>query len=109
MDYIIYQITKEEFKRGEIDLQFKGYKWFERYCGNVDFNLTKLGYEQVYIGKIESTDIQKSLNELFRKFNIELPENYKGRSLSVSDVVKIGNEYYYCDSIGWKQLENVVF
>ena len=109
MNYTIYQITKEEFKRGEVNLSFKGYRWVETYHINKNFNLTKLGYEEVYIGKIESTDIQKSLNELFRKFNIELPENYKGRSLSVSDVVKIGNEYYYCDSIGWKQLENVVF
>lgn len=46
------------------------------------------------------------LEELFEMFNVNHPEDYKGRSLSVSDVVAIVRKnvtrYYYCDSMGWK-------
>jgi hypothetical protein len=48
----------------------------------------------------------KVLEELFEMFNVNYPEDYKGRSLSVSDVVAIVRKnvtrYYYCDSMGWK-------
>lgn len=46
------------------------------------------------------------LEELFMMFNVNHPEDYKARSLSVSDVVAIVRKnvtrYYYCDSMGWK-------
>lgn len=32
---------------------------------------------------------------------------YKGRSMSVSDVVRINDRYYYCDSFGWSEVEVV--
>lgn len=42
-------------------------------------------------------------------FNMEHPSGYKGRSLSVSDVVEIflssgGSEFYYCEPIGFKRI-----
>ena len=51
-------------------------------------------------------DDDKVLEELFEMFNIKHPEDYKARSLSVSDVVVIVRadvtRYYYCDNLGWK-------
>ena len=62
----------------------------------------------VYGNKVSScnTNDNKVLEELFEMFNINIPEDYKARSLSLSDVVAIVREdatrYYYCDSCGWK-------
>ena len=46
---------------------------------------------------------------IFYVFNMEHPSGYKGRSLSVSDVVEIflasgGSEFYYCEPIGFKRI-----
>lgn len=53
----------------------------------------------------------ENLDEIYEEFNLNRPENFKGHSLSVSDVVQVNNEpnigdgYYYCDSLGWKKLD----
>ena len=45
---------------------------------------------------------------LFEKFNMDRPPDFGGHSLSVSDIVVIKQggqvSYYYCDSIGFKEL-----
>jgi len=82
---------------------------------DMDFLNRKLGanhpdskiYEQVFEGEIDG----KSPEDVFAKFNRDYPEGYRGRSLSVSDVVEIldGAEvepgFYFCDSIGFKKVE----
>lgn len=41
-------------------------------------------------------------DEIFEMFNINRPEDFKGHSLSVSDIVRLDNgEFWYCDSFGW--------
>lgn len=46
------------------------------------------------------------------KFNINHPEDFTGRSLSVSDIVavirKSGTRYYYCDIFGWEDISGTV-
>lgn len=46
------------------------------------------------------------------KFNINHPEDFTGRSLSVSDIVavirKSGTRYYYCDIFGWEDISDTV-
>ena len=51
----------------------------------------------------------QTLEDIFYVFNMEHPSGYKGRSLSVSDVVEIflasgGSEFYYCEPIGFKRI-----
>lgn len=63
-------------------------------------------YDLVYDG---NTDCE-SLEDIYREFNIDKPEEFKGRSLSVSDVVEVTNDqgnaaFYYCDNIGFKKIE----
>ena len=62
-------------------------------------------YDVVYEGEIEGTNPNAVLEELFKIFNIERPEDFTGHSLSVSDVVELDGVNYYCDSIGWVKLE----
>lgn len=47
--------------------------------------------------------------DIFFIFNHMHPQDYKGRSMSVSDVVQIGEyfpSFYFCDSIGFSKLED---
>ena len=59
-------------------------------------------YREVFSGEIEES---VDLDDIYRRFNIgRKPENYKGRSLSVSDVVKVNGECFYCDEYGWERV-----
>lgn len=68
-------------------------------------------YKKVYAGEIEQ---ENCLERLFEIFNLDHPTDFRGHSLSVSDVIAIkkeGNDYYYwyyCDSFGWEEITEVV-
>lgn len=59
-------------------------------------------YECVYTGRLPPGE---SLEDLYVRFNMERPEDFRGRSMSVSDVVVLrqGREEtaWYCDRIGF--------
>ena len=63
-------------------------------------------YDRVYDGKLDCN----SLETIYQKFNVDHPADYKGRSLSVSDVVEIrGSDtlnpgFYFVDSVGFKTI-----
>ncbi len=67
-------------------------------------------YEDVYSGTVEADSPAIALEELFRIFNIEHPEDYRGRSLSVSDIVILGDadgnnaNTWFCDIFGWQNI-----
>ena len=63
-------------------------------------------YETIYTGDIAA----ENLEDVFRIFNVEFPKDYRGRSLSVSDVVEVidspeESRFYYCDTIGFEEVE----
>jgi len=64
-------------------------------------------YAVVYEGELEDEGKPDTyyLEKLFEIFNINHPEDYRGHSLSVSDVVELDGVNYYCDSHGWVKLE----
>ena len=66
-------------------------------------------YEVVYEGEVTDNAYAKGddyvLERLFTQFNIDHPEDFRGHSLSVSDVVELDGVNYYCDSAGWVKLE----
>lgn len=70
------------------------------------FNLND--YAKVYSGTIEDKDISHALQRLYFIFNLNHPVDYKGRSLSVSDIVELKteqlHELYYCNPFGWIKL-----
>lgn len=99
-NYVIYQV------RVESDFAFMGWDWAKEH--NWSFN----SYRSVWNGTEEAKNSLELLENLFEKFNLYHPEGYRAHSMSVSDVVRIndGNEikYYYCDSIGWKDITKEV-
>ncbi|MCD7855265.1 MAG: DUF3849 domain-containing protein, partial [Clostridiales bacterium] len=62
-------------------------------------------YNSVYNAPLEA---DTSLEDIFVMLNARLPEGFKGRSLSVSDVVVINKDgqdkAYYVDSVGFKEV-----
>lgn len=68
--------------------------------GGVDFN----EYKQTYEGEIDGDDTIQILEKLFEIFNINHPKDFRGHSLSVSDIVILDGAKYYCDSMGWEKI-----
>lgn len=62
-------------------------------------------YDSVYKGTLEPG---MTLDSLFDKFNVDRPEDFKGHSLSVSDVIVVNDEHgktaWFVDSFGFTQL-----
>lgn len=68
-------------------------------------NIKKEQYKTVYSGIIEEDlNINQILENIFIKFNISHPKDFKGHSLSTSDIVILDNEAYLCDVVGWKKV-----
>lgn len=64
-------------------------------------------YENTYEGEIEEGRyIEETLENIFVKFNTNRPEDFKGHSLSVSDIVQINGHFYYVDSFGFKVIDS---
>lgn len=69
-------------------------------------------YSAVYEGSLDDTESGKSaqqvLDGLFEKFNIAHPDDFRGHSMSVSDVVVLQEngveKAYYVDSLGFKDV-----
>lgn len=63
-------------------------------------------YQAVYHGAIEAdsgSDPGPILETLFAEFNLHHPADFVGHSLSMGDVVSLGEDaYYYCDTVGWR-------
>lgn len=64
-----------------------------------------------YHGSISmSEDVNRQLEDLYVKFNIDHPDDFRGHSMSVSDIValKVVGEvsFHYVDSVGFQKLEN---
>jgi len=77
------------------------------------WKIAKLTPCRAYYNKVyERTDeidqnlpIKRYLEQLFEEFNRNHPEDYRGRSMTTSDVVIVNDIPYFCDSIGFEQLE----
>lgn len=101
MKYTVLQIP---FPRTEADKKIF-YKYAYRPLYSIDYVHPEY-YEKTYEGDIETdnTDKYEILEEIFTLLNVNHPEDYKGHSLSVSDIVVLSNKKYYCDSYGWVEI-----
>ena len=100
-EFSIYQINVD---RDTANVCFIGMESLEKIKGTKEVNAA--AYDRVYDGKMDCI----SLENIYQKFNVDHPTDYKGRSLSVSDVVEIrGSDtlnpgFYFVDSIGFKSI-----
>ena len=102
MKIAIYQINSD---RDSERIAFVGLNSLERRRGSKD--ICPEIYDKVYEAEVDGT----SLEDVYEKFNIDKPDDYKARSLSVSDVVEVIESdsvepgFYFCDSIGFEKID----
>lgn len=105
-DFEIYQLKSGDETR---NMRFEPYKRLTEHGDKVDFN----NYDKVYEGSnsvlpSNNGEPASKLEAVFQKFNIDHPDDFKGHSLSVSDVVIMDEKAYYVDSVGFKPLKEFV-
>lgn len=96
--FSIYQLKQGEETR---DFRFEPYDRLQA-AGNV---VDKANYELVYSAELTPGT---SLEDIYTRFNIDHPKDFKGHSLSVSDVVVLHQNgqdtAHYVDSFGYKNV-----
>ena len=66
-------------------------------------------YKVVYEGEVlNDSDDHAKLEDFFYMFNVDHPQDFKGRSLSVSDIIKLNEKYYLCMPMGFKDITKEV-
>ena len=77
------------------------------FINKMGLNLSIDTYNQVYEGQITTSndDPIDILDDIYCDFNIRRPNDFKGHSLSTSDMVKMDGKYYFCDEYGWQEMK----
>ena len=112
--YGIYQLKHNP----ELDhLRFEGTESLKRMGITKDnFDTIKPeNYELIYVGELSELQEQtegETLEAIYEKFNIDHPEDYRGHSLSVSDIVVLHqngeNSAHFVDSFGFTGLPDFI-
>ena len=96
--FSIYQLKHGDETR---DLRFEPYDRLQATGNSVD----RANYERVYSAELTPGT---SLEDIYTRFNIDHPKDFKGHSLSVSDVVVLHQNgqdaAHYVDSFGYKSV-----
>ena len=102
MNVRIYQIN---MKRDTNNVAFMNYESLPKFQGSSEIDSSL--YDKVFEGEVNCFTLEK----LYEIFNLKHPAGYKGRSMSVSDVVEIidGNTgqcyFHVCDSFGFQKVD----
>ena len=97
----IYQINMERDKKG---VCFEPLEWLKRTQGQQEIDSEI--YDMVY----EADANCQGLEDVYKLLNVDHPDDYTARSLSVSDIVEVIDHtavspgFYYCDSVGFKSV-----
>lgn len=98
----IYQIN---MGRDDNRVAFVKYEHISRFTGTQDID------SSIYDCVFDSDVNCNNLEDVYNMFNLDQPEDYTGRSMSVSDVVEVVESesvdlgFYYCDSVGFKKID----
>ena len=98
----IFQIDMD---RDENRVKFSRFEMLKMLQGNSKVNPEI--YDLVYEADVDC----KNLEDVYAMFNLNHPDDFRGHSLSVSDVVEIGEGeaiakgFYFCDSFGYKKVD----
>lgn len=102
--FLIYQIRRG----GELDAyRFMNYDYLQSKGVTPEHD----GYDAIYTGGLaDYGDNKTNLDMIYQRFNVDHPADFKGHSLSVSDIVALKKDgvvsCHYVDSIGFRELPN---
>ena len=91
MTYAVLQLKKDKMRA----YGFMSYDFAKTHGFSID------DYEKVYEG-----DEDIALYGIFEKFNINRPTDFKGHSLSVSDIIIANGIAYYVDDFGFIKIRH---
>lgn len=78
-----------------------------RFIESHGMQIKKEDYKLVYVGELSGN---MSLDDIFERFNIDRPEDFRGHSLSVSDIIVLNDgekvTAHFVDSISFEQLDS---
>lgn len=89
--------------------RFMNYFWLEQHGREPEID----HYEVTYVGELPAHSSQDVLLEgLYEQFNLARPEDFRGHSLSVSDIVALRQNgvvsSHYVDSIGFREVPGFI-
>ena len=92
----IYQMNAD---RDRHLIKFLGLESMKKFMGvnSVDYSL----YDEVFNAELDTDNLE----EIYTRFNTEKHPLHRGHALSVSDVVVTDKGAFFCDSVGFKQIE----
>ena len=102
--FLIYQIRRG----GELDAyRFMNYDYLQ----SKGVTPERGGYDAIYTGGfMDYGNAKTNLDMIYQRFNVDHPADFKGHSLSVSDIVALKQNgvvsCHYVDSIGFRELPN---
>lgn len=100
--YAIYQYSQTH---DEMGYQYMSLDFIEK----MGMSVKGSDYQMMYQGVLE---VQDTLEDLYIKFNIDRPEDFKGHSMSTSDVVILKSDgemkAYYVNDIGFRELPKFI-
>ena len=102
--FLIYQIRRG----GELDAyRFMNYDYLQ----SKDVTPERDGYDAIYTGGfMDYGNARTNLDMIYQRFNVDHPADFKGHSLSVSDIVALKQNgvvsCHYVDNIGFRELPN---
>ena len=102
--FLIYQIRRG----GELDAyRFMNYDYLQ----SKGVTPERGGYDAIYTGGLaDYGDNKTNLDMIYQRFNVDHPADFKGHSLSVSDIVALKQNgvvsCHYVDPIGFRELPN---
>ena len=102
--FLIYQIRRG----GELDAyRFMNYDYLQ----SKGVTPERGGYDAIYTGGfMDYGNARTNLDMIYQRFNVDHPADFKGHSLSVSDIVALKQNgvvsCHYVDSIGFREMPN---
>jgi len=104
--FAIYQLKHDINTR---DLRFASMAMVEKAGKKIDLG----NYELIYTGKLEQkADLEQHaiLEELYARFNLAIPEDFSGHSLSMSDIIALRQSghisFHYVDTFGFRDVKS---
>lgn len=100
MNIAIYQIN---LSRDRNRIAFVGLEHLQQLQGSSEIDSEI--YDRVFEGDVDCANLE----DVYRKFNLDHPNGYNGRSLSVSDVVEVIDDagestFHFCNYIGFQKV-----
>lgn len=101
--FAIYQIKDGNT---QVPLRFMDLDWIR----SKGLSVEHANYDLIYTGQLlAGGGTQQKLERLYEEFNLRHPADYHSPSLSVSDIVAVKQNgmisCYYCDSIGFQEIQ----